>query len=132
MLFVSCKMYPKKSAISAKYQPPYLFELRKKHLIVQLAEANNYHTEVIQSVFDRVKCIKGWSWAIIIYLISILILFIMKKYIYKRRYHTHFRVIWARKEKIKMFEKRAWATNGEIGPVADQIYEIWTCKIFVI
>ena len=56
----------------------------------------------------------------------------MKKYIYKRRYHTHFRVRWARKEKIKMFEKRAWATNGEIGPVADQIYEIWTCKIFVI
>ena len=55
-----------------------------------------------------------------------------EKYIYKRRYHTHFRVIWARKEKIKMFEKRAWATNGEIGPVADQIYEIWTCKIFVI
>ena len=36
------------------------------------------------------------------------------------------------KGEIKMFEKRAWATNGEIGPVADQIYEIWTCKIFVI
>ena len=24
------------------------------------------------------------------------------------------------------------ATNGEIGPAADQIYEIWSCTIFVI
>ena len=26
----------------------------------------------------------------------------------------------------------AWPTNGEIGPVADQIYEIWNYTIFLI
>ena len=28
-------------------------------------------------------------------------------------------------------KKEIGPTNGEIGPVADQIYEIWNCTIFV-
>ena len=28
--------------------------------------------------------------------------------------------------------QRGRTTNGKIGPVADQIYEIWNCTIFVI
>ena len=28
--------------------------------------------------------------------------------------------------------ERDRTTNGEIGPVTDQIYEIWNCAIFVI
>ena len=30
------------------------------------------------------------------------------------------------------FTLRGGSTNGEIGPVADQIYELWNCTIFVI
>ena len=30
------------------------------------------------------------------------------------------------------YNQRAMTTKGEIGPDADQIYEIWTCTIFVI
>ena len=31
-----------------------------------------------------------------------------------------------------MVNKRGRTTNGEIGPVADQTYEMWNCSIFVI
>ena len=32
----------------------------------------------------------------------------------------------------KQLHERGRTTNGEIGPVTDQIYQIWNCTIFVI
>ena len=39
---------------------------------------------------------------------------------------------WSFKLKKKLQNERGRTTNGKIGPVADKIYEIWSCTIFVI